>query len=361
MYYNSRHGGDLYQAAALAGVPKDNIVDLSTNTNPLGTPLVVPQFLLKNMNEILNYPDLEYRLLYKGLEDFSSMPSENIIAGNGASEIINLFISVVKPKRILIVHPTYGEYERESSKFKAKIDYYVPEDLCLDFQELKNKFPKYNAVFICNPNNPTGKLIPKISLLELLPLTHDTWLFVDESFMDFVTESESYSLRNIVKNAKLFILHSLTKIYAIPGLRIGCGYGPADLIARMRENQIPWSINNFAVIAAIQAMRDSDFIKASQENIKSLRAYVEKLILPIANIRLVPSDVNFFLLNISQTGYTSSSLQERLLQKGYLVRNCNTFPGMKEDYIRIALRDKDIMTDFVYALREVLEGGDLID
>jgi threonine-phosphate decarboxylase len=108
-------------------------------------------------------------------------------------------------------------------------------------------------------------------------------------------------------------------------------------------------------------MLDLDFIKASQEKVKDLRAYAEKAISSIANVSIMPTDVNFCLLNIFQTGYTSSYLQARLLQKGFLVRNCNTFPGMKEDYLRIAIRDKDIMDNFANALREILEKGDSND
>lgn len=357
MYYSSRHGGDLVEAQRISGFSKEELIDLSTNINPIGAPREIFEYLSAHPRDIHRYPDLEYRELYKNLEHFSAMPHENIIAGNGASEIINLLINALKPKKILIVHPTYGEYERECLKLNATIDYYVPDDIIPDMEELKKRIPKYNLVFICNPNNPSGNLLPKISLLELLPKTHKTWLFIDESFMDFVVE-DRYSLKSFVTKAKIFILHSLTKIFAIPGLRIGCGYGPADLIAEMRQLQIPWSINTLAAKSTSLALNNNQYIEETREIVKDIRTYSYSLLNNIDKIKTYPSSVNFLLLDISKTGFTSSQLQLKLLEKKYLVRNGNTFPGLKEDFIRIALKHKDIMHKFIETLNEIIYKGD---
>lgn len=360
MYYNSRHGGDLIQAELISGVSKNKLIDLSTNINPLGVPNELKRYLQENIDDVMHYPDLQYRNLYSNLENFSGLPQENIIAGNGASEIINLFVATLKPKKVLIVHPTYGEYERESLKFNANVDYYVPANGISDMLELKARIPKYDAVFLCNPNNPTGTLLERISLLELLPKLQKTWLFIDESFMDFVTDGTRYSLRMFTNKAKIFILHSLTKLFAVPGLRIGCGYGPADLITSMKELQIPWSINSLAANSIVFGLNNIDFIEQTRLTVQKYREKTMALLAEIPKISFHPSVTNFLLLNISNTSHTSSLLQMNLLKKKFLVRNGNTFPGLKEDFIRIAIKNEAIMQNFVSTLEKVIKSGETL-
>ena len=358
MFYNSRHGGNLLEAEKLSGFKKNDIIDLSTNINPLGAPQKIFRYLENNIYDIERYPDLDYKKLYSSIERFSKLPIENIVVGNGASEIINLFVATVKPKKVLILHPTYGEYERECLKFNAHIDYYVPDNNIHDINELKQRFNKYNAVFLCNPNNPTGQIFPKVSLLEILPKTHDTWLFIDESFMDFVEDTYRYSLREFVSKSKIFILHSLTKIFAVPGLRIGCGYGPADLISNMRELQIPWSINSLASGAIQEILDDEKYVIKTRSEVAKMRDFAINCLEKIPAIKIENSVTNFLLLNISKTGFTSSLLQLELLKNKFLVRNANTFPGLKEDFIRIAIKDNNTMYRFAQTLEEVLKKGE---
>ncbi len=329
----NKHGG--YQ-----GENKE-MLDFSVNINPLGIPAGIRKKLITSIDELVKYPEITgVSAIAKIANDLAVRP-ENIILGNGAIELIYLFARSMGPGKALIIQPTFNEYERALKLYGWDVVHHVltaADDFTINPEALaaaiKNEKPQ--AVFLCNPNNPTGRVYSKGFIREMLEHSAPeiNW-FLDESFMDFSDESGSLSL---VKEATqtVFILKSLTKFYALPGLRIGYGVGAVPIVKKMESFKEPWTINTLGLIAATGVYDEKDYAKQTKTYIQSERQRVFKVLSEIETLKVYPSGTDFHLCQLL-TG-TVAELQRGLEKDGMSIRTCEDFIGLDDSYFRIAIK-----------------------
>ncbi|AMD95390.1 threonine-phosphate decarboxylase CobD [Leptotrichia sp. oral taxon 847] len=360
------HGGNIYKIFREKKIK--NILDYSSNINPFGISENLKKTILENFESIEKYPDPDYFKLKKRISEKIKVDLGNIILGNGATEIIFLIIKVLNLKKVLIVSPTFGEYERavKSLQNSVKINYFKldeEENFKFNQKKFENEMEKnYDLVIICNPNNPTGKFLKKDEMEKILEKCNQKGakLLVDEAFIEFIQNWKKETIIQTKINKKnLFVIRAFTKFFAIPGLRLGYGIGfDKEIICKMNEKKEPWSVNSLAEIAGICALDDLDYIKKTEDWIKEEKIYMFKKLSEIKEIEVFKTEVNFILVKIKkeifEKGMDSKKLQEEMLKHGILIRDASNFIFLGKKYFRLAIKDRK-NNDFVLKiLKEIL-------
>jgi len=305
------------------------VLDFSASVNPY------PPAVRWNCDtaELAAYPDDTYCALKERIGSVFSRNPEEICVGNGSIEIIRAFCSVAlgrtaRSRKFFIQPPTFGEYEL-SARLAGGTKTAKPE--------------KAGVRFACNPNNPDGGLLQRGDLIQMLDIAkrQKGLLFVDEAFAGLADRNESLASH---RDPSLFILHSLTKSFAVPGLRIGFGFGDADLIEKIETSRSPWCVNAYAEAFAMEALLHIEDLAVSREKIRIERS---KLVSGLADIGMIcrPSCTNFILV---ETGHDVSALCEDLARKNVLVRDCTSF-GLPT-CIRVAVMTRDENRQLLEAL-----------
>ena len=349
------HGGNIEEIAKKYRLREEKIIDFSANINPLGPPSKVIKALKENLDKIVRYPDPEAINLRRELSKYLKINSESIIAGNGAVELIHLICRALKPQKALIVVPTFSEYESTLKSIGCKIQFFLlqsRENFRLDIEELSKNIKKIGSsrpyqgrdlLFLCNPNNPTGQLINKTDLLKIINVAQKRGVFVliDEVFMDFVEqEGKETLIYEAARRDNLFIIRSLTKFFALPGIRIGYGIGNEDILKRMKIHKEYWSVNVLAQIAGMASLRDKEYIKKTKKLIAKERKFLYNKLSKINGLKPYPSAANFILCRLANNKMDSKNLQKKLIRKNILIRNCSSFRSLNNRYIRIAVRTR---------------------
>ncbi|MGB9728410.1 MAG: threonine-phosphate decarboxylase CobD [Thermoprotei archaeon] len=339
------HGGRVWDAAEKLNINVEKIIDFSTNTNPLGPPKQLITTLIKNINTVAYYPDPDYRTLRMELARFYNINEENIIVGNGATELIHLFAQtfISENDRVIIPIPTFEEYQYASQKVSARIIYIKSKNnMHINIDKIISKMNNTKVIFVCNPNNPTGILEKQEDILNLIKEANkrNVLVFLDESFMDLVVTKKPYTLiRSVNMFDNLFIIRSLTKIFSIPGLRIGFGVSSKYLIKELNKHKIPWNVSTLIEKTIPEALKYArQYLKTSRKIIKQERNYMISELSKIDGIKVISGDANFLFIDISETGLTSSELADQLIKHRILIRDCSTFTGLNNSYIRIAIK-----------------------
>lgn len=321
--------------------PNSKIIDFSSNISPIGISPHVLKTIKNQLIAIQNYPDPESIQLRKNLQKYTKIPFSQIVVGNGATEIIYNFCRAFLSKHtpVLIPIPTFEEYEAAAKLANAKISFFKTMNLNNDVDNFINKFPINGCIFICNPNNPTGNLISKKNLQKIIISAHkkNTLVFVDECFMELVHDNDESIIRFIPKYNNLFVLRSLTKSFALAGLRIGYGLGSKQTISILNNIKIPWNVSGLAQQAASAAIQHSYYLRKVKRIIKKESSYLIRNISKITNFQCHPTSTNFILI---KTKIKSNKLQKKLLKKKILIRDCSTFRGLNDNYIRIAVKTR---------------------
>lgn len=336
------HGSDLEKIEQVYGIKKENIISFSANVNPLGISPGMKQTLSKHLDAITTYPDREYTSLRHCIAEYIHSDSENIIVGNGSTELISLFIQIEHPKKAMILGPTYSEYEREIFLGGGTTHYYPlkeADDFRLhlsDFTEHLNE--NIDLLVICNPNNPTSSVINRTQMRQILDVCkqYDIFVMVDETYVEFAENMEeitSVSLTNYYNN--IIILRGTSKFFAAPGLRLGYAVtGNHDLIKSINTRKNPWTINSLAVIAGELMFRDEEYIQKTRELIAAERKRIYQTLQESPDFKAYPPNANFVLAKILRDDITSSDLFERAIKQGLMIRDCSTFPFLDQKYIR---------------------------
>lgn len=346
------HGGKHYVKNI-----KGNIIDFSTNVNPLGASKKVISTIKQNIGLISAYPDPDSKEFKKAVSDYLHIDEECVVVGNGANELIHLFADafVKKDDKVVIPIPTFFEYEFACDKNSARISYVDLDNFVLNPDSVLTAIDKETkVVFICNPNNPTGLLAERGYIEKVLDLAYNnnTLVMLDECFMEFVDEPERNSfVNNINEYDNLVILRTLTKAFGLAGLRAGYCLANRKIVQLLNKVKVPWSVNALAQKAAVAALQDKEHLQRTTQLVKRERQYLQSNIAKIKKFTPLKSDANFFLLKLD--GIDSLSLKERLLKRKILVRDCSTFTGMGTDYVRISTQKRRENTLLINALKEV--------
>ena len=382
------HGGNIYKVFREKNIKE--ILDYSSNINPYGIPESLKKRITENLEILERYPDPDYIELRQKLAHLNKVDMSNIILGNGATEIIFLFMKVINPKKVLIAAPTFGEYERaakakervkdssilgnsnkkkddekSSGKQKIEIEYFEVkenDDFKLNIHNLKNELEKkYDLLIMCNPNNPTGKFLKLDETEEILKECnkYNTKLFIDEAFIDFLKDGTKESIINTKENKQnLFVTRAFTKFFAIPGLRLGYGiYFDKKLEKRISEKKEPWSVNNIAEMAGLTVLDDTEYIEKTLKWITEEKTYVYEKLNEISGIKPYKTEVNFITVKIEDNfilkGLNVKILREKMLEQGILIRDASNFNFLDERFFRLAIKDRESNDRVIEVLRGI--------
>jgi threonine-phosphate decarboxylase len=339
------HGGNIYKAASDMGVFIQKILDFSASINPLGMPESAVRAYKYAQAMIPNYPDPDCTQLADAVSGHYGIDDKMLVFGNGSTELIYLTVRTIKPKRVLIPNPTFNEYERAVRLYGFQHPEHIPDNyfnfmmldagdgFVMDIDEFISNMTGCDMAFICNPNNPTGRVIKKNEMLRITEAarTAGCLLIVDEAFIDYCPE---HSVMNeVASNPFVAVLRSLTKYYAMAGLRLGFGVYSEQLIKNIKACKEPWTVNSVAQACGAAALTDSGYRKATKEALKRQRAVLEDGFNWL-EIKYIPSDANYYLVKM----FDARRAAYELRKKGILVRTCGDFRGLDSSYIRIAVK-----------------------
>ena len=343
------HGSDLEKIEEIYGIKKEEIVSFSANVNPLGVSPLLRTTLADKIDAITTYPDREYTSLRKCIAAYCGTDYENVIVGNGSTELISLFIQIEHPKKAMIIGPTYSEYEREISLGGGTTLYYPlreKDDFKLDVKDfIAHLNENIDLLVICNPNNPTSSCITSADMRHILDSCkeYDIYVMVDETYVEFaenMAEIDSVPLTNYYNN--IVILRGTSKFFAAPGLRLGYAItGNRDLIKSINTRKNPWTINSLAVVAGETMFSDTAYIKETKELITRERARMYQAFSESPDYKVYKPSGNFMLVRILRDGLTSQDLFDRAIREKMMIRDCSTFPFLDNKYIRFCIMNPE--------------------
>ena len=347
MLYKSKnpHGGDIYGGEVR--------LDFSANTNPMGTPDRVVEAAAGSLKYADRYPDPYARELVHAVADFHGLPEDYVLLGAGAAELIYSYCRAGRFSKAMIVSPTFAEYELG---LRAAGDTEIIHVTALENNDftfnsgitfsILNDVPE--AVFMCNPNNPTGKLAAPALVKEIIGISKKLGVrvFLDECFIDLAEgESMTWFLN---EHPNLTVLRAFTKTYGMAGLRLGYVLSSdSELLGRMASVVQPWNISTPAQAAGVQALKEEDFLKDSITLIREERAKLRDGLNGMG-LKVLDSDVNFILFKGPE------DLYERMKQEGILIRNCDNYVGLGPGWFRIAVRLPDENDELLRTMKSVL-------
>ncbi len=362
------HGGLVHKASLDMGVQESNIIDMSASLNPLGTPFDHPGceldlgLLLEESRESMyRYPDNRYPEFREAAASFVGNGVEgcNIVPGNGSCELIRLVAecALEKDDIILIPQPTFAEYEQQARICGARIEYLEYDHL---FEVTDEQLRRAKMLFVCNPNNPTGTLVARKDLVELVKrcVVLDVILFVDEAFIELSSPDQSIA-DEALYNDHLIILRSLTKNFAIPGIRLGFCIASSDMAAVLNNARLSWDLGAVPDVVGTALLNmeggcNSDYLVESRRFIEKERRYLVERLSDIYGFDPISSHVNYVLVNVSTLLMDSVELTGRLASHGILIRDCSSFATLGLDYVRIAVRTRGETGRLIQAIGDVL-------
>ncbi|CRZ33463.1 threonine-phosphate decarboxylase [Herbinix hemicellulosilytica] len=336
------HGSDLEIIEKIYNIKKEDIINFAANVNPLGISPKLKKTLSERIDSIMSYPDREYTSLREKISEYVDADMTDIIVGNGSTELISLFIRIMKPKKALIIGPTYSEYEREISLGGGSSLYYRLEeekDFRIDIPSLERELtPDVDLLVVCNPNNPTSSAITKDDMRSILDICKSKGIFVmvDETYVEFAEDVSSISSVQLTRfYNNIIILRGVSKFFAAPGLRLGYAIcGNSDLIKEINKMKNPWTINSLAAVAGEIMFTDEEYINKTRQMISSERTRICDTLKTCPNIKFYNPAANFVLVKILKNDVTSLDLFEAAIKKGYMIRDCSTFPFLNNKFIR---------------------------
>ncbi len=355
MMYRYIHGGEIQPYLEQFSIDVGKIVDFSVNINPLGAPDIVANNWLKLFKDVEKYPTSTAC----GVLDFYNrrfgIDKENVVAANGSIELFYLAYKALNIKKVAIVEPSFYDYKRASEINGCRIFSIVLKEknnfeFVLDRESL-GIIEKSDAVIFANPNNPTGKMVNKERILELIKRYKDKWFLIDEAFIQFSNEFKDKSfmfcgLDNVV------IFHSLTKFYALAGLRIGAAIGKKEVIDRFKDIIHPWCVNRVAENVTRLLINCKDYEKKSLDFINTEKKRIYECLKGCNGIKLFKTDANFFLAKWFGSD-NLDDLLKYLLEKGMFVRDCRNFYGLSGNFFRFAILKKYQNSKLIDALCEL--------
>lgn len=321
------HGGQIYNADGTVG----DWLDFSANINPLGVSEKIRNTIIENLDGIKNYPDTNATELKAAISQRYKVAVENLVLLNGAAEFFYLYLNVTRPRKILIPVPSFSEYERAARAINAEIEYIftrAEDNFELNFAQNFSA----DLMILGRPNNPTGNLI---SVDALKKISASTKILVDESFIDFL---DAESARQFVSE-KISVVQSLTKIFAIPGLRLGFAVVEKNLAAKLNAAKDVWNVNFLAQKAGVAALSDEKFLADTKNWLRTEQKYFVENLKKLRGVQVFEPTANFVLLKF-ETVEAAESVLKKLHQNKILLRSCENFAGLDGRYLRSAIRTR---------------------
>lgn len=340
------HGGNVFD--------KKINIDFSINVNPFGMPESVRNAAVKAIDMCSSYPDYDSRRLKEALSRFYGIDKEYFICGNGAAALIYDIIRTIMPRKGLVMAPTFVLYERALKTCGAQaLTHELNENngFAVDDSFVRAVYDNEpEVVFVCNPNNPTGRIVSRDILLSILEACKrvGAFLIIDECFIEFTYEKSFYSY--LKDYDKLIIINAFTKIYAMAGLRSGYGICSCkEFIEKAENGRQSWNLSIPAEEASIAALNEKEYVALSRAYVKEQRKMLEKFIRELG-IKVYESDADFILI------YTEKEIYDELIGRGILIRDCSNYDGLSHGFYRIAVKGNEDNRCLIRALEEIMNG-----
>ena len=347
------HGGDIVGFAEQYGV---NPLDFSVNTNPFGFSPKAKAAFLQAAERACEYPDPLYRKLRAAISAHEGVPMQWVTCSNGAADLIWRIVHARRPKKALVCAPTFSEYETALSAVNCRVEHHILREsngFCLNDGIFDQITTDLDILFLCNPNNPTGLTIDQTLLRQIVDRcrVYDVLLVVDECFLGFLSDSEQRTLKPYLsENPGLVILKAFTKLYGMAGLRLGyCLCSDLALLSALSKAGQCWPVSVAAEQAGIAALEDVAFVEKTLAFLplerERLRNAMEHL-----GLRVYPGQANYLFFYTDIPNY-----QQRLAERGILVRNCSNYIGLKDGYYRAAVLTAEQNDRLLWAMKQLKE------
>lgn len=360
---DSIHGGNVYAASRELGREVRRLIDFSASINPLGPSPHVWRAIAQARRLITHYPDPDCWELRHALARCWQRQPEEIVVANGSTELIDVFPRALKIRHLVIVQPTFSEYERSMARAGGRVitvyakereQYAQPiEDLCQLLEKRRSESDPIDGVLLCNPNSPTGQACTVKDLLRLADIAQrrKVWLIIDEAFADYC--SDRSLLSSAASWSRLVVLRSLTKFYALPGLRVGYAVAKPAAIEAFRRLMPPWSVNVMGQMAALAAMHDSAYVRKSIRFMARERERFGTMLAALPGCSVIPTHANYFFVELPR-GWHAREVSAQLRGEGLLIRDCSSVPGANSRSIRLAVRSQDENDCLIQCLARLL-------
>ena len=346
----SLHGGDVYRNQVE--------LDFSVNINPFGMPDGVKKALCDAIFLCTQYPDEKVSKLSEAMAKKLDVPQECLLFGNGASELFVAIIHARKPKTVLVLAPSFSGYEHSAACEDCQVRYYYLKkednfELTEHFvQELIRQIKAHEApdlIFLANPNNPTGACISfdLLSQIVFLCCEHKITLVIDECFIEFTKRQNESLIKTAIHSSYLIVVRAFTKIYGIPGVRLGYLASSEKMVSCLKKQLPEWNVSLLAQYAGAAALQEDEFVQKTSEYVKKQRKYLtEKL--RLLGLTVWQGEADYLLF------YSEKNLYEMLLKKKMLIRDCSNYKGLESGYYRIAVKKQEENDRLIAALEAVL-------
>ncbi len=353
------HGGNTFDIAQRLGCNSADIIDMSSNMNPLGPPDSLMDHLKLHMDSIHSLPEVDAAGAVRAFSDAWNLSPSQVLAANGTTQFIYSLPLALGSKKALIVGPTYADYADACNMHNVPVEFVLARKegaFRPAFPEIERYMRGVDTVFFCNPNNPTGVLTPSRDLASFTDAHPDVRFIVDESYLPFADAAETESL--IPKQlSNVLVLYSMSKIFRIPGLRIGFAIGSEDLIRRQNRYSLPWSVNSLSQAAVAYLMNDrneiASFISETREFLAKERRIMYQAFQCVPDINLYSSTTSFILAQLGGK-HTAQSVFDMLSSKKILIRDCTNFFGLSNRFIRISLKTHEVNQMVIQSLLEIV-------
>lgn len=339
------HGSDLEKIEEIYHIPREEIISFSANVNPIGISPKLRTTLAEHIDDITGYPEREYTSLRKAIGEYVDTDFKNIVVGNGSSELISLFIQILKPHKALILGPTYSEYEREVTLAGGTSRYYRLDEshsFSVHVSSLAKQLNEsIDLLIICNPNNPTSTAISRSDMRKILDICKENGIYVlvDETYVEFADDLHAITAIPLTQYYNnIVVLRGISKFFAAPGLRLGYAVcGNRDLIKSVVGHQDPWSINTLAAVAGEIMFSDEDYISRTRQLIASERKRICQKLDDIKDVNYYDPKANFILVKILNDNVTAKDVFEAAIAEKLMIRDCSDFPFLDNRYFRFCI------------------------
>ncbi|MBW2004814.1 MAG: pyridoxal phosphate-dependent class II aminotransferase [Deltaproteobacteria bacterium] len=341
------HGGNIYDVAQNIGCSPDDIIDMSSNTNPLGPVPGLIEYLRENLKAIFAFPEVDSNKLIKSFANYYKIRAEQVLAGNGTTQFIYTLPLALGTKKALVLGPTYADYGDACQMHRIDCAYVMAKEANLfqsNIMDIRACLGDIDTVFICNPNNPTGSLITRTDLVKLCEAYPGIRFLIDESYLPFTEEyDETTMIQADLSN--VIVIHSFSKIFGIPGLRLGFLIASSEIIEQFKRLYQPWCVNSLAQIAGDflleHFLADNNFLKETQAFVVNEKHLLEERLKNTKPLKLFPSMASFVLIKIKER-FDAGELCSMMVKGRVLFRDCSNFKGLSDRFVRITLKSSDI-------------------
>lgn len=361
------HGGNIHEAARTAGCLPSEIIDLSSNVSPFPTHPIIMDRLQEGLREICALPEVSSQGLAGLVAKRYNLSEGQVLIGNGTTEFIFSLPRLLGSRSALICPPTYSDYADSCALSSVETRFLFcrkEENFEVDPEQLRECVGKADLVFLCNPNNPTGALVEGDKLINLIKLFPSTTFIIDESYLPFVEGGqEEYSMLQDAIPDNFIVLRSFSKIYAIPGLRLGWLASSERTVEKLRNRMQPWTVNRLAQIAGEAILESTQGGNLEEETAIYMAGQRENFLTSLAPLILgpgaanplaaYPGKANFLLFELKGT-MDAPQFFKLMLKRRILVRDCSNFKGLDSRFFRISLKTEEMNGLCLEVMLEVL-------